>query len=78
MLGLVAYVAYRRHRRTKKNKQELIEYLALLIKALAEDTDTDYKTLAYDEDLLELIGSDAEYEDLVDYINDNYFVIGHA
>lgn len=78
MLGLVAYVAYRKHRRTKNNRQELAEHLALLIRALAEDTDTNFKTLAYDEDLLELIGSDAEYEDLVDYINDNYFVIGHA
>ena len=78
MLGLVAYVAYRKHRKNKKSTQELVQRLAELMRALAEDTDTDYKTLAYDEDLLELIGSDAEYEDLVDYINDNYFVIGHA
>lgn len=77
MLGLVAYVAYRKHRQ-KKNTQELLASIAQLIKALAEDTDTDFKTLAYDEDLLELIGSDADYEDLVEYINDNYFVIGHA
>jgi hypothetical protein len=72
MLGLVAYVAYRRHRRAKKNNQELAEHLALLISALAEDTDTDFKTLAYDEELLQLIGVDAEYEDLIDYIENNY------
>ena len=78
MLGLVAYVAYRKHRRTKKNNQELVEHLALLIKALAEDTDTDFKTLAYDEELLQLIGSDADYEELVEYVNYNYIVIGHA
>jgi hypothetical protein len=78
MLGLVAYVAYRKHRKNKKNTQELVQRLAELIRALAEDTDTDFKTLAYDEELLQLIGSDAEYEDLVEYVNDNYFVIGHA
>jgi hypothetical protein len=61
MLGLVAYVAYRKHRKNKKNTQELLQRLAELIKALAEDTDTDFKTLAYDEELLQLIGSDAEY-----------------
>jgi len=78
MLGLVAYVAYRKHRKNKKNTQLLAEHLAQLIKALAEDTDTDFKTLAYDEELLQLIGSDADYEDLIEYVNYNYFVIRHA
>jgi hypothetical protein len=73
-LGLIALVAYRRHLRTKR---ELQANLAHLIKSLAEETNTDYKSLAYDEHLLGLIGSDAEYEELLDYI-ETYYLLGHA
>lgn len=65
VLGIVALVAYRRH---KRNQRELELSLAELIKALADDTDSDFKSLAYDENLLELIGLDADYEELVEYI----------
>ena len=71
MLGLVAYVAYRRHR-NNKNTRELLASVAELLKALAVDTDTDYTVIAYDEELLQLIGADAEYEELIDYIETNY------
>ena len=71
MLGLVAYVAYRRHRKNK-NTRELLASVAELLKALAVDTDTDYTVIAYDEELLQLIGADAEYEELIDYIENNY------
>jgi hypothetical protein len=50
----------------------LLASVAELLKALAVDTDTDYTVIAYDEELLQLIGADAEYEDLIDYIENNY------
>jgi hypothetical protein len=71
MIGLIAYVAYRKHRKNK-NTRELLESVTELLKALAVDTDTDYTVIAYDEELLQLIGADAEYEDLIDYIENNY------
>lgn len=71
MIGLVAYVAYRKHKKNKSTK-ELMASIAGLLKALAEDTDTDYTVIAYDEQLLELIGSDAEYQELINYIENNY------
>jgi hypothetical protein len=71
MIGLIAYVAYRKHRRNKSAK-EVLSSVAELLKALAEDTDTDYTVIAYDEELLQLIGADAEYEELIDYIENNY------
>lgn len=71
MLGLVAYVAYRKHRKDKSTR-ELLASVAELLKALAVDTDTDYTVIAYDEELLQLIGADAEYEELIDYIENNY------
>lgn len=71
MIGLVAYLAYRKHRKNKSTR-ELMASVAELLKALAEDTDTDYTVIAYDEELLQLIGSDAEYQKLIDYIEDNY------
>ncbi len=74
VVGLIALVAYRRHLR---NRKALAESLAQLIRALADETGTNFKSLAYDEDLLGLIGSDADYEELVDYIETNYLV-GHA
>jgi hypothetical protein len=77
MLGLIALVAYRKHR-NKKSDRELANLVADLIRALSIDTDTDFKTLAYDKDLLRLITSGAEYDELVDYIDYTYTVIGHA
>jgi hypothetical protein len=72
MIGLIALVAYRNHRKNKKSTQELMASVAELLKALAVDTDTDYTVIAYDEGLLQLIGADAEYQELIDYIEDNY------
>jgi hypothetical protein len=71
MLGLVALVVYRKHRKNKDTR-ELLASVAELLKALAVDTDTDYTVIAYDEGLLQLIATDAEYEDLIDYIENNY------
>jgi hypothetical protein len=71
MLGLVALVAYRKHRKNKDTR-ELLASVAELLKALAVDTDTDYTVIAYDEDLLQLIAIDAEYGELIDYIETNY------
>jgi hypothetical protein len=74
VLGIIALVAYRRHKRTQ---EELSLRLAELIKALAEETDSHYLSLAYDKHLLRLIGSDADYEELIDYIEATRR-IGHA
>lgn len=74
LLGLAALVAYRRHKRTQK---ELEVRLAELIKALAEETDSNFLSLAYDQHLLGLIGSDADYEEIIDYIEATRR-IGHA
>lgn len=68
MIGLVAYIAYRKYHQNKRAERDYASSLAELLKALSEETGADYKSLAYDTELLDLIASDADYNDLISYI----------
>jgi hypothetical protein len=46
--------------------------IANTAKELASFTGLDYKTLAYDEDLLDLIAMGSDWDELLEYVDINY------